>query len=136
MWLLHGYDALLLASQSLNVPRSPSTSLLSPTHRIRVVTIQRSRRPWRTLFERSLGPLPHGAVLSLAEKTRHNEDVDGGPEVVASAGKVVWANEGFERLAGVDATDVVGQNLASLLDVGLEEGKELTLSLELGQVNG
>ena len=74
-------------------------------------------------------------MLSLAEKTGHNEDVDGSPGVVASAGKVVWANEGFERLAGVDAADVVGQSLASLLDVGLEEGKELILSLELGQVN-
>lgn len=101
-------------------------------------SLSRSKRPWRTLFERSLGSLPHGAILSLAEQ---REDVDGhgataGDSSPAGApvGKVVWANEGFERLAGVDAADVVGQHLASLFEVGLDEGTELTRSLELGQV--
>lgn len=49
-------------------------------------------------------------------------------------GKVVWANESFERLAGVDAADIVGQHLASLFEVGVDEGTELMKSLELGQV--
>lgn len=37
-------------------------------------------------------------------------------------------------MSDVDATDVVGKNLASLFDVGLDRGTELTRSLELGQV--
>lgn len=50
------------------------------------------------------------------------------------AGKVVWANEGFERLACVDAIDVVGEQLGSLFEVGAEEGEKLVRSLEVGTV--
>ncbi|CAN0548016.1 unnamed protein product, partial [Ectocarpus sp. 12 AP-2014] len=56
--------------------------------------------------------------------------------------KVVWASEGFEKLAGVDAIDVVGQEVGSLFEVGGteedEEGEEegeLKRSLELGQAS-
>ena len=53
----------------------------------------------------------------------------------AAAGKVVWANEGFERLAGVDTIDFVGRQLGSLLDLfGVEQGDELAQSFELGTV--
>lgn len=47
----------------------------------------------------------------------------------------MWANEGFERLACVDAADVVGEQLASLFDVGIDDGEELLRSLELGRVS-
>lgn len=54
----------------------------------------------------------------------------------------MWASEGFEKLAGVDANDVVGQEVGSLFEVGgTEEGEEgeeageLKRSLELGQAS-
>eukprot|EP00752_Nemacystus_decipiens_P016245 g14525.t1 len=106
----------------------------------------RSRRPWRTLFERVLGSLPYGAVLSL---TKTSGNGIGRAETGASerdgsmaAGKVLWANEGFEKLAGVDAVDIVGQEISSLFQEGEgedgekeedEERGELKQSLELGQ---
>ncbi|CAN0197398.1 unnamed protein product, partial [Laminaria digitata] len=91
----------------------------------------RSRHPWRTLFERALGSLPHGAVLSLATGGRNNETHKS--PAAAAAGKVVWANEGFERLTGIDAVDFVGQQLGSLLGLlGVEQGDELARSFELG----
>ncbi|CAN0335979.1 unnamed protein product, partial [Ectocarpus sp. 8 AP-2014] len=100
---------------------------------------RRSRRPWRTLFERTLGSLPYGAVLSLAGENGENIPAS---TATAAAGKVVWASEGFEKLAGVDAIDVVGQEVGSLFDVGgTEEGEEgeeageLKRSLELGQAS-
>lgn len=123
----------------------------------------RSRHPWRTLFERALGSLPHGAVLSLAaggrseknKSLRHTTGTVGGEYVAeesaatsrrrggddrkatpSAAGKIVWANEGFERLAGVDTVDFVGQQLGSLLDLfGVEQGDELAQSFELGTVS-
>ncbi|CAB1109452.1 unnamed protein product [Ectocarpus sp. CCAP 1310/34] len=98
----------------------------------------RSRRPWRTLFERTLGSLPYGAVLSLARE--NGEDDIQASTTTAAAGKVVWASEGFEKLAGVDAFDVVGQEVGFLFEVGGneeddegEEAGELKRSLELGQ---
>lgn len=63
---------------------------------------------------------------------------------LAPAGKVVWANEGFEKLTGVDAVDVVGQEICCLFEEGEgEEGEgeeggergELKQSLERGQVS-
>ncbi|CBJ33993.1 expressed unknown protein [Ectocarpus siliculosus] len=98
----------------------------------------RSRRPWRTLFERTLGSLPYGAVLSLAGE--NGEENLPASTATAAAGKVVWASEGFEKLAGVDAIDVVGQEVGSLFEVGGteedeegEEAGELKRSLEIGQ---
>ncbi|CAM9702033.1 unnamed protein product, partial [Ectocarpus sp. 4 AP-2014] len=100
----------------------------------------RSRRPWRTLFERTLGSLPYGAVLSLAGENG-DENIPAST-ATAAAGKVVWASEGFEKLAGVDAIDVVGQEVGSLFEVGGteedekgEEAGELKRSLELGQAS-
>lgn len=110
----------------------------------------RSRRPWRTLFERALGSLQYSAVLSLTEASGNSiERGEGGTSRgeglnAAPAGKVVWANEGFEKLAGVDAADLVGQEICSLFEEGEgeegegEEGEErgeLKQSLELGQVS-
>lgn len=63
---------------------------------------------------------------------------------MAAAGKVLWANEGFEKLAAVDAVDIVGQEICSLFEEGEgeegegEEGEErgeLKRSLELGTVS-
>lgn len=57
----------------------------------------------------------------------------------AGAGKVVWANEGFEKLAGVEAVDIVGQNIVTLFDEGGdtedEKGGELRRNLELSTVS-
>lgn len=65
--------------------------------------------------------------------------VGGGDDVNAAApaaGKVVWANEGFERLAGVDMVDFVGRRLGSLLEVlGVGQGEDLTRSFKLGTVS-
>lgn len=54
----------------------------------------------------------------------------------------MWASEGFEKLAGIDAIDVVGQEVGSLFEVGGTEGGEegeeageLKRSLELGQAS-
>lgn len=116
----------------------------------------RSRRPWRTLFERVLGSLPYGAVLSLTQASRNSDgcgekrtlDGEGAVEATAAgaaAGKILWANESFEKLAGVDAVDIVGQEICSLFDEdeaetgegeeGEGEGRgELKRSLELGKV--
>lgn len=62
-------------------------------------------------------------------------DDDHVSSTAAAAGKVVWANEGFERLAGVDAIDVVGHQLDSLFEVGVDEGEELMKSIELSKVS-
>lgn len=64
----------------------------------------------------------------------------GGAETgVVGAGKVVWANEGFEKLSGVEAVDIVGQNIVSLFDEGGdtedEKGGELKRNLELSTVS-
>lgn len=107
----------------------------------------RSRRPWRTLFERVLGSLQYGAVLSLAainDNGSTGERKGSNSTAAAAAGKVVWANEGFEKLAGVDAIDIVGQDIVSVFAEGEggeeeggdgEEGGELKRSLELGTVS-
>ncbi len=105
----------------------------------------RSRRPWRTLFERVLGSLQYGAVLSLAETSENRSTGEGKGShstTAAAAGKVVWANEGFEKLAGVDAVDIVGQDIVSVFAEGGEEEEgdgeedgELKRSLELGTVS-
>ncbi|CAM9797474.1 unnamed protein product, partial [Choristocarpus tenellus] len=76
----------------------------------------RSRRPWRTLFESSLGVLPHGSILSLSQ-----------------TGAVVYVNKGFERLTGLDATDVIGRDLGLLFGGSEDEGAILSQSLSLGQ---
>lgn len=61
----------------------------------------------------------------------------------AAAGKVLWANEGFEKLAGVDAVDVVGEEICYLFEEGegeedeggeSEQHGELKRSLKLGKV--
>ena len=52
----------------------------------------------------------------------------------AAVGRVLWINECFESLAGVDAVDVVGQQLASLFEVSVGEGEKLLQSLEIGKV--
>ncbi|CAM9919117.1 unnamed protein product, partial [Pylaiella littoralis] len=104
----------------------------------------RSKRPWRTLFERTLGALHYGAVLSLPVKAKSHvghelgrpSTEDGGAQTGEfGAGKVVWANEGFEKLAGVDAFDIVGQDIISLFQEGGdtedEKGGELKRNLEL-----
>ena len=105
----------------------------------------RSRRPWRTLFERILGSLPYGAVLSLTTTIDSAiGERTGSGSTAAATGKVVWANEGFEKLAGVDAVDIVGQDIAAVFAEGEEEegeeaergeGGELKRSLELGRVS-
>lgn len=65
---------------------------------------------------------------------------DGGAQTGEfGAGKVVWANEGFEKLAGVDAFDIVGQDIISLFQEGGdtedEKGGELKRNLELSTVS-
>lgn len=71
-----------------------------------------------------------------------------GDRSVAAAGKALWANEGFEKLAGVDAVDIVGQDICCLFEEGEgeegggregegregEERGELKRSLQLGKV--
>lgn len=50
----------------------------------------------------------------------------------------MWANEGFEKLSGIDAVDIVGQDIVSLFEEGDTEDEksgELKQSLELSTVS-